>query len=312
MGSFEQLRERIAELKEELDAVIVAHNYQRPEVQDIADFVGDSLELSRQCTRVDARTIVFCGVHFMAETAAILNPERTVLLSEGSAGCPLADMISIDELRQWKQRYPEALVVTYVNSSAETKAESYICCTSANGVEIVDSVPSDDIIFVPDQNLGHYIATQTKKNIILYPGFCYVHHHLKPEQVKLAKKLHPEAQVIVHPECRPEVIALADAALSTSQMLRYVKASSQNSFIIGTEEGLLHRLRQENPGKSFYLISNSQICVNMKKTTLEALARTMELRQNIVTVPEEVRLKAKQAVDRMLEVSYRIKTAEVA
>jgi len=304
MSSFKQLGERIAELKEELDAVIVAHNYQRPEVQDIADFVGDSLELSRQCTTVDARTIVFCGVHFMAEIAAILNPDRTVLLSEGSAGCPMADMVSADELREWKQRYPQALVVTYVNSSAETKAESYICCTSANGVEIVDSVPGNDILFVPDQNLGHYIATQTKKNIILYPGFCYVHHRLKPEQVKLAKKLHSEAQVIVHPECRPEVITLADAALSTSQMLRYVKASSHNSFIIGTEEGLLHRLRQENPGKSFYLVSNSQICTNMKKTTLETLARTMELRQNKVTVPEGVRIKAKQAVDRMLAVSY--------
>lgn len=310
MNVFKQLRERIAELKEELDAVIVAHNYQRPEVQDIADFVGDSLELSRQCTQVDARTIVFCGVRFMAETATILNPHRTILLSEGSAGCPLADMVTADELRKWKQRYPEALVVSYVNSSAETKAESYICCTSANGVEIANSVPSDDIIFVPDQNLGHYISTQTKKNIILYPGFCYVHHRLKPEQVRLVKKLHPEAQVIVHPECRPEVIALADAALSTSQMLRHVKASPHDSFIIGTEEGLLHRLRQENPNKSFYLLSNSQICTDMKKTTLETLVQTMELRQNIITVPEEVRIKAKQAVDRMLDVSYHIKTAE--
>jgi len=312
MSGSKQLRGQIAKLKEELGAVIVAHNYQRPEVQDIADFVGDSLELSRQCTIVDARTIVFCGVRFMAEIAAILNPDRTVLLSEGSAGCPMADMISADELRDWKQRYPGALVVCYVNSSAETKAESYICCTSANGVEIVNSVPSNDIIFVPDQNLGHYIATKTKKNIILYPGFCYVHHRIKPEQVKLAKKPHPEAQVIVHPECRPEVIALADAALSTSQMLRYVKASSHNSFIIGTEEGLLHRLRQENPAKSFYLISNSQICTDMKKTTLETLAQTMELRQNIVTVPKEVRVKAKQAIDRMLAVSYGIRTAEVA
>jgi len=305
MVNFKQLKGKIAELKEELGAVIVAHNYERPEVQDIADFVGDSLELSRQCIEVDARTIVFCGVRFMAETAAILNPERTVLLSEGGAGCPLADMISIDELRQWKQRYRGATVVCYVNSSAEIKAESDICCTSANGVEIVNSVPGNDILFVPDQNLGHYIATQTRKNIVLYPGFCYVHHRLKPEQVKLAKELHPEAQVIVHPECRPEVIDLAEAALSTSQMLRYVKASSHNSFIIGTEEGLLHRLRQENPGKSFYLISNSQICTDMKKTTLKQLARTMELRQNIVNVPEEIRLKAKQAVDRMLAVSYK-------
>ncbi len=303
MSSLNQLKEKIAELKEELRAVIVAHNYQRPEVQDIADFVGDSLELSRQCTEVNAHTIVFCGVRFMAETAAILNPDRTVLLAEGSAGCPLADMINIDEMREWKQRYPRASVVCYINSSAEIKAESDICCTSANGAKVVDSVLSNDILFVPDQNLGHYISTQIKKNVILYPGFCYVHHRIKPEQVKLAKGLHPEAQVIVHPECRPEVIDLADAALSTSQMLRYAKASPHNSFIIGTEEGLLHRLRLENPDKSFYLISNSQICTDMKKTTLETLAQTMELRQNIVTVPEAIRIKAKQAVDRMLAVS---------
>lgn len=303
MSNFNKIKEKIAELKKELGAVIVAHNYQRPEVQDIADFVGDSLELARQCVEVDAQTIVFCGVRFMAETAAILNPARPVLLSEGSAGCPLADMINVDDLRQWKQRYPRAAVVAYVNSSAEVKAESDICCTSANGVKVVESVPNNDILFVPDQNLGHFISTQTKKNIILYPGFCYVHHRITPEQVRMAKRLHPDAQVLVHPECRPEVVALADAALSTSQMLRYAKASSRNSFIIGTEEGILHGLRQGNPEKSFYLISNGQICTDMKKTTLETVARTMELRQNIVTVPEEVRLKAKQAVDRMLAVS---------
>ncbi len=302
MSDFNETKEKIAELKRELRAVIVAHNYQRPEVQDVADFVGDSLELARQCTAVDAQTIVFCGVRFMAETAAILNPDRTVLLSEGSAGCPLADMINTDELRQWKQRYPKASVVCYINSSVEIKAESDICCTSANGVQAVESVPNDDILFIPDQNLGHFISTQTKKNMILYPGFCYVHHRIKPEQVKLAKQLHPDAQVLVHPECRPEVIALAEAALSTSQMLRHAKASSYNSFIIGTEEGILHRLRQENPDKSFYLILNSQICTDMKKTTLEILAQTMELRQNIVTVPEEIRVKAKQAVDRMLTI----------
>jgi len=301
-SSHEQIKDKISRLKEELKAVIVAHNYQRPEVQDVADFIGDSLELSRQCTQIDAETIVFCGVRFMAETAAILNPERTVLLTEGGAGCPLADMIDVTELKKWQQRYPRALVVSYVNSTAEIKAESYICCTSANGVRVVDSVPGDEILFVPDQNLGHYVSTQTKKKMVLYPGFCYVHHRLNPEQVKLAKKLHSEAPVIVHPECQPEVIALADAALSTSQMLRYVKASSHNSFIIGTEEGILHRMRKENPGKSFYLLTNSQICIDMKKTTLETLARTMEFRENIVTVPEEVRLKAKQAVERMLAV----------
>jgi len=302
MSNFKQVEKKINALKKELKAVIVAHNYQRPEVQDIADFVGDSLELARQCTKVDAQTIVFCGVHFMAETAAILNPNRTVLLSEGGAGCPMADMINADELREWKGRYPGASVVCYVNSSAEVKAESYICCTSANGVKVAESVTNDEILFVPDQNLGHFISTQTKKNIILYPGFCYVHHHIKSEQVKQAKRLHPDAQLLVHPECRPEVIALAEAALSTSQMLRYAKASSHKSFIIGTEEGILHRLRQENPDKSFYLVTNSQICTDMKKTTLEVLARTMEIRQNVVTVPEAIRIKAKQAVDRMLAI----------
>jgi quinolinate synthase len=247
--------------------------------------------------------IVFCGVCFMAETAAILNPNCTVLLSEGSAGCPLADTINIDELRDWKQRYPETAVVCYINSSAEIKAESDICCTSANSAKVVNSLTNKDILFVPDQNLGAYTATQSKKNIILYPGFCYVHQRLKPEQVELAKKLHPDAQVLVHPECTPEVIALANAALSTSQMLHYVKASPHKSFIIGTEEGLLHRLHLENPDKSFYLVTNSQICTDMKKTTLETLVQTMELRKNIVAVPEEVRVKAKRAVDRMLAIS---------
>jgi len=303
MDDFNQLKEKIAGLKKELRAIIVAHNYQRPEIQDLADFVGDSLELARQCTKVDAQTIVFCGVYFMAEIAAILNPERTVLLSEGSAGCPMADMITADVLRGWRERYPRASVVCYVNSSAEVKAESDICCTSANGVQVVESLPNDEIIFIPDQNLGHFVSTQTKKNIILYPGFCYVHHHISPEQVKQAKRLHPEAQVLVHPECRPEVITLADAALSTSQMLRHARTSSHNSFIIGTEEGLLHSLRKTSPDKSFYPVTNDQVCADMKKTTLQTLAQTMELKQNIVTVSEEIRVKAKRAVDRMLAIS---------
>jgi quinolinate synthase len=215
----------------------------------------------------------------------------------------MADMISADELRKWQEKYPGAAVVCYVNSSAEVKAESYICCTSANGIAVVDSVPNDEIIFVPDRNLGHYISTKTKKRLILYPGFCYVHHRIKPEQVKMAKQRYPAAEVLVHPECRPEVIAMADATLSTSQMLRYVKASPRQEFIIGTEEGLLHGLRKQNPEKSFYLISNRQICVDMKKTTLETVAKTMELKQNVITVPEEIRMRAKRAVDRMLAVS---------
>jgi quinolinate synthase len=302
-SSREETRDRIKRRKEELKAVIVAHNYQRPEVQDVADFVGDSLELARQCTQVDAEAIVFCGVRFMAETAAILNPERTVLLTEGSAGCPMADMIDVGKLKKWQQRYPGVPVVAYVNSTAEVKAESYICCTSANGVRVVDAVPGDEVIFVPDQNLGHFISTQTNKKVILYPGFCYVHHRLKPEQVKLARKLHPEASVIVHPECQPEVIALADAALSTSQMLRHVKSSPNSRFIIGTEEGILYRMRRENPNKTFYPLTNGQVCTDMKKTTLDILLSTMESRRNVITVPEEVRPRARQSIERMLAVA---------
>ncbi|MBN1863159.1 MAG: quinolinate synthase NadA [Dehalococcoidales bacterium] len=296
----EKTKRKIAELKESLGAVIVAHNYQRPEVQDIADYVGDSLELSRICTSVSARTIVFCGVRFMAETAAILNPERTVLLTEGGAGCAMADMISANDIKKWRQRYPRATVVCYVNSPAEVKAESYICCTSANGVAVAASVPGEEILFVPDQNLGHYVSTKIEKGVILYPGYCYVHQRIRPQQVELAKSRHPKAEVLVHPECRPEVIALADAVLSTSQMLRYVKASPRREFIIGTEEGLLHGLRKQNPEKSFYLVTKNQVCADMKKTTLETVARTMERQENVVTVPEEIRLRAKQAVDRML------------
>ncbi|MDD4985160.1 MAG: quinolinate synthase NadA [Dehalococcoidales bacterium] len=302
MDSVDNLKAKIAELKEKLRAVIVAHNYQRPEIQDIADFTGDSLELARRCTMVDAETIIFCGVHFMAETAAILSPNRTVLLAEGSAGCPMAGMISADELKAWKLRYPQASVVCYVNSTAEVKAESYSCCTSANGVKVVDAVPNDEVLFVPDQNLGHFVSAQTRKRMILYPGYCYVHHRINPEQVKMARELYPDASLIVHPECRPEVVALADAVLSTSQMLRYVKTSLQKSFIIGTEEGLLHPLRKENPGKHFHMLSNGQVCTDMKKTTLATLAETMEMGRNRITVPEEIRLKAKQAVERMIAV----------
>jgi quinolinate synthase len=298
-----ELQQRVLELKRELNAIIVAHNYQRPEVQDIADFVGDSLELARKSTEVEAEVIVFCGVHFMAETAAILNPTRTVLLAHPTAGCPMADMIDADDLREWKARYPQAAVVCYVNTTAAVKAESDICCTSANGSKVVESLPQEEILFIPDQHLGHYISTKTSKRLILYPGFCITHTRLKAEQVELAKQLYPDAKVIVHPECQAEVIALADAALSTSQMVRYTKESPAKTFLIGTEEGLLHRLRQQNPEKTFYLISNSLICPNMKKTRLESVIETMELRQNVVSVPEEVRVKAKLAIERMLAIT---------
>ncbi|MBI2854246.1 MAG: quinolinate synthase NadA [Chloroflexi bacterium] len=296
------LRENILELKKKLKAVIVAHNYQHPEVQDIADFVGDSLELARKSTQLQAEAIVFCGVHFMAETAAILNPEKTVYLAHGTAGCPMANMIDADELREWKLKYPGAAVVCYVNTTAEVKAESDICCTSANAVKVVDSVPGEEIIFVPDENLGKFVAARTKKRMVLYPGYCVTHARLNAEQVKLARSLHPDSPVVVHPECRPEVAALADAVLSTSQMIRFCKENPAKSFLIGTELGILHRMRKEAPDKEFYVISNSLICPNMKKTTLESVLDTMRLRRNIVKVPEDIRLRARRAVDRMLEV----------
>jgi len=298
----QKAEEKIAKLRKELNAIILAHNYQRPEVQDLADFTGDSLELARKCVGSKAEVIVFCGVRFMAETAAILNPTSTVLLSHDDAGCPLADMIDVESLRQWKRGYPGAAVVAYVNTTAAIKAESDICCTSANGVEVVDAIPNEEILFVPDQNLGHYVSTRTSKKVILYPGHCSVHANVTAEEVRLARQRHPQAKVLVHPECRAEVIDLADAALSTSQMLRYAKQSNHTTFLIGTEEGILHPLRKENQEKEFHLLSDKLVCPDMKKTTLEILIETMEARKNVVTIPEETRVKAKQAIDRMLEI----------
>ncbi len=297
-----KLRERVFELKRKLNATIVSHNYQRPEIQDIADFVGDSLELARRCAEVKAETIVFCGVNFMAETAAILNPESAVLLAHPTACCPMADMIDVNDLKEWKERYPKATVVAYVNTTAAVKADSDICCTSANGVKVVESVPNHEILFIPDKHLGHYISTKTKKRMILYPGYCITHVRLTADQVKLAKQRYPEAKVLVHPECRAEVIELADAALSTSQMIRYARENPATTFLIGTEEGILHRMRKEHPNKNFYLLASSLICPNMKKTRLEAVIETMEFKRNQVIVPEEIRLKAKRALDRMLAI----------
>ena len=301
-SGFKELQEEVLELKRELNAIIVAHNYQRPEVQDIADFTGDSLELARKCVGIKAEVIVFCGVLFMAETAAILNPGTMVLLSHRDAGCPLADTIDVDILREWKGRYPEAAVVAYVNTTAAIKAESDICCTSANGAEVVNAIPDEEILFIPDKNLGHYVSTKTDKKLILYPGFCATHDNLSVEEVRAARQRYPQAKVLVHPECRPEVIELADAALSTSQMLRYAKGGNAKIFLIGTEEGMLYPLRKQNPDKEFHLISNSLICPDMKKTTLETVIETMKARKNIVTVPEEIRVRAKKAIDRMLAI----------
>jgi quinolinate synthase len=241
----------------------------------------------------------------MAEMAAILNPDRMVLLAAAGAACPMADMVSPVLLQEWQQRYPRALVVSYVNTTAVTKAMSHVCCTSANGAEVVASVPGDEVLFVPDRNLGRYISATSRKKIILFPGYCYVHDQITPQKVLEVKQRYPGAPVVVHPECRPEVSALADVVLSTSQMLRYVADSSRPNFIIVTEEGILHRMRRENPGKSFYTVSPGMVCTDMKKTTLEILARTMSLRENRVSVPEEIAVKARLALQRMLAVGAR-------
>jgi len=298
----EELGQRLRELKEELNAVILAHNYQRPEVQDVADFLGDSLELSRKATQTQAEIIVFCGVDFMAESASILNPEKMVLLPELNAACPMAAMITPEDVRVLRERHPGAPVVCYVNSSAAVKAESDICCTSANAIKVVNSLSEEEIIFIPDEYLGRYVASKTKKEIVLHPGFCPTHARVRAGEIRFLKEAFPDAEIIVHPECTPEVIALADAVLSTSQMVRYAKESAAKTFIVGTEEGLLYRLRRENPGKTFHLASSTLICPNMKKITLESVVKSLGKRQHIITVPEETRQAAVRALDRMLAI----------
>ena len=295
------LREQILKLKKERNAVILSHNYQRGEVQDIADFVGDSLELSQKAAKTDADVIVFCGVHFMAETAAILNPGKTVLLPDEGAGCPMANMINAEQLRQQKQKMPQATVVTYINSTAAVKAESDYCCTSANGVKIVGSIDNPEIIFVPDQYLGDFIARRTGKTLTLWPGYCPTHMRILPEDIAHRREEHPKAKVVVHPECRPDVVAMADEALSTSGMIRYAARPEVEELIVGTEVEIMHRLNKENPGKQFYAASKKAVCPNMKKITLDKILEALQTMTPAVTVPEDIRLRAKAAVDRMLE-----------
>jgi quinolinate synthase len=298
----ESIIEQIRKHKKERNAVLLVHNYQRPEVQDIADFTGDSLELSQKAAGTDADVIVFCGVHFMAETASILSPQKTVLLPDKNAGCPMADMITDEELRQKKQEIPGATVVTYVNSTAAVKAESDYCCTSSNGVKVVSRIDNDEIIFVPDQYLGDYISRQTGKKMTLWPGYCPTHVRILPEDIINQKKEHPQAKVVVHPECRPDVIALADEALSTSGIIRYAARSDVSELIVGTEVGILHRLSKENPGKAFIPASGKAICPNMKKITLDKVLESLETMEPEVKVPEEIRVRALRAVERMLEI----------
>lgn len=292
----------INQLRVQKKAMILAHNYQNDEIQDLADFVGDSLALSRSAAHSQAEVIVLCGVHFMAESAAILAPEKTILFPAENAGCPMADMADADEVLKWRERYPKAAVVAYVNTSAAVKAVSDYCCTSANAVKLVKNIPESEIIFLPDQNLGSYVVKQVpEKTIRLWPGYCITHHQVKPEAVKAVKELHPDAQVLVHPECRPEVTALADFVGSTWQIINYVKNSAAETFIIGTEMGVIHGLRKENPGKTFYLLSKGLVCPNMKQTTVAKVLKSLQTMQPVIQVPSEIRIKAEQALNRMLE-----------
>ncbi len=296
------LQDRIKELKEERNAIILAHNYQIGEVQDIADYKGDSLGLSQKAAKSDADVIVFCGVDFMAESAAILCPDKTVLLPELSAKCPMAAMITAESLRAEKEKHPDAVVVCYVNTTAEVKAESDICCTSANAIKVVNSLDDNEIIFVPDKNLALYVAAHTDKKIIPWEGYCPSHHFIQRSDVLTVKARRSEAEILVHPECKPEVIELSDKVLSTDGMIKYVKKSKAKEFIIGSETGILYRLRKENPDKRFYPASDRAVCPGMKVNTLDAIVKSLENMEHKIIMPEDIRVRSKQALDRMLKV----------
>ena len=294
---------KINELKKQKNAVILAHNYQLPEVQDIADFTGDSLGLSIQASKTDADVIVFCGVMFMAETAAILSPQKTVLLPEKNAGCPMADMITADQLRKLKAEHPDALVVCYVNSTAAVKAESDYCCTSSNAVSVVKSLPTDrQIIFVPDVHLARYVAETTARDLILWPGYCPTHVMITEDDIKNAKSEYPDALILAHPECSEPVKKLADHLLSTGQMLDFAAEHDAGKFIIATETGIIHSLKKKNPAVDFIPAAQRAICPNMKKINLEKILWSLEDMQHVVSVDREVAKKAKKALDRMISI----------
>jgi len=294
----DELTEEIKYLKKKTNAIILAHVYQRGEVQEIADYVGDSLDLSRKALNTSADIIVFCGVKFMAETAAILNHNKTILLPDNNAGCGLADLATVEKLREIKSNYPDSIVVSYINSSAAIKAESDICCTSANAVSVVSSLPDDQILFVPDRNLGSYVAEQTNKDIILWDGSCYVHENITTDQLVLLKAKHINAEIIVHPECPVTVRHMANFIGGTSHMSRYVSQSDKSEFIVGTEVNFIYRLRKDNPNKKFYPVNSR--CEGMNEITLEKVRNAMDRMEFLVSVPDRVRDQAKVALDRML------------
>ncbi|OPX84458.1 MAG: Quinolinate synthase A [Pelotomaculum sp. PtaB.Bin104] len=299
----QKLSEEIARLKKERNAIILSHVYQRPEVQDVADFVGDSLGLSQQAAKTDAEVIIFCGVHFMAESASILSPDKIVVLPDEHAGCPMADMVNEVELERKKQELPGAVVVCYVNTSAEVKAECDIACTSANAISIISSLPADrPILFVPDKNLGQYIAAKTGREMTIWQGYCNTHDRLTADDILTAKAAHPGALVLVHPECRPEVVALADVVASTTGMIRYARESNAREFIVGTEMGILHALNKQCSDKQYYLASEKLMCPNMKKITLEKVHQSLLNLEPRVDVPQEIRERAVRCLDRMLAI----------
>jgi len=294
----DDIKEKIKRLKEERGAIILAHNYQLGEVQDIADFVGDSLDLSQKASQTDAKVIVFCGVHFMAETASLLSPDKIVLLPDENAGCPMAEMVEM------KKQHAGASAVCYINTTAEVKAECDICCTSSNALKVVSTLPEGKpIIFVPDKYLGSYTSTKSGREFVLWPGYCPTHQRILAKDIVKLKEQYPEAKVIVHPECRSEVVALADAALGTGGMLKYVRESEDETFIIGTEIGMIYRLRKENPSKRFIPASEQAICPNMKLISLEKVLWSLEEMTFRVTVPDRFKDAARETVEKMLSVS---------
>ena len=293
--------EEITKLKKEKNAIILVHNYQRPEIQNIADSLGDSLGLAREAAKTDARIIVFCGVRFMAETAKILSPEKTVIIPRKDAGCPMADMITAEDLRILKEKYPGAKVVSYVNTNADVKAESDICCTSANAINVIRNIKAEKIIFTPDKNLAAYCQRFTDKEIIPWNGYCYVHEKIREEEVRLAKEKFPDALLLVHPECNPSVIDLADEVLSTSGMLNFAKKTDKKRFLIGTEEGLIYRLKKENPGKEFYAAGTAKMCRNMKLTTLNDVYFSLKEERYAIELPEGIIKSAQKALMAMLK-----------
>ena len=296
-----ELIEKINELKKEKNAVILVHNYQRKEIYDVADFIGDSLDLAKKAASVDAEIIVFCGVDFMAETAKILTPKSKVLLPSKDATCPMAQMITVEKLREMKSKYPDAAVVSYVNTNADIKAESDVCCTSMNAVLIVEKIPFDKIIFVPDVHLGEWVKEHTKKEIITCEGFCFVHSKILVDSAKKAKELHPDAKLVAHPESPLEVLKIADYVTGTGGMIKYAKEEDVKEFIIATEEGMINRLKKEVPDKKFYAIGG--VCFNMKKTTLERVYSALLNEEFEINVDLDIANKAKKALDKMIELS---------